>query len=1059
MYSATFQIKKLTAFALLLCAGSLLGQKADKVQTASYKKQPNDTLYVSGVVTDASSKTGAQGIRIAVKGFSATITDPTGNFKLRVPAYDALLQVDGEGYQSVNVSLKGRKTLAIALHDESHPSVYESIVLPYGTKLKSDAPEAATQFQADGSWGNPYEMPDAQLQGHVAGLNSIRRSGSPGVGANMFLRGYTSLYATNKPLVVIDNMVYDYNDYGESIIANNYTNPLALIDVKDIDQVSVLKDASSMYGTKGANGAIIITTARAKQQATKIDFGAYTGVNFAPQNLPVMNASDYRVYLSEMLQSKGMSSSDIASLPYMNDSKTPYYYSTHNNTDWQKKIFENSVNSNYYLKVTGGDNIATYALSMGYMKNSGVVKATDLTRYNTRFNAQFNFSQRFTGTANLSFTYNEQNLKDQGIANNTNPIYLSLVKAPFFTDRDVNENGTVSPNLADADALNVSNPAAVIDVMQAYNKYYRFFGSFGFKYEISKHVNAATLFGITYDKVRENVFIPRKGVANDTVPNAVIDSRLGAQVKRLFSIYNDTRLNYNNAWGKHHFNANLGMRYQGNQAEQDFALGFNSATDELVSVQNGVNLLRQVGGDIGEWNWMNVYVNADYNFGNRFFIGFNTAMDASSRFGEQTTSGIKIGSVPMAVMPSVSAAWLVSSEKFMANSRISYLKLRASYSFTGNDDIGNYSSKQTYASQNLLGLQGLVRSGISNPYLHWEKVARQNIGVDLGFWNDRVQLSADGWQNKTTNMLVYQPLETVTGFKQVITNDGSMNTKGLDLMLNVRVLNHRNLKWDISANASTYKNEVLSVPGGSFTTNFAGATMLTRNGDVANLFYGLKTEGVFSTDAEATSSGLQKKMPDGSLRAFAGGDVHFTDLNGDKLIDDKDRTVIGNPNPSWTGGINNRISWKRFTFDVMFTFTKGNDVYNYLRQQLESESGTQNQLQSVANRWRANGQVTSTPKATWGDPMGNAAFSDRWIEDGSYFRLRELNVAYNVPIKKQGFIKDLNIYASGYNLLTFTKYLGYDPEFSANPSVFAQGIDTGLNPQFISIMGGVKLGL
>lgn len=1052
-------IQRIAILTLVLASLSSIAQT-----TAEDKKVPavnqGSGLTVTGTIKDGATGKPAPGVGIIVIGFSAAISDDQGSFTLKVPDYDALVQVTGEGFETRVVPLKGRKTIEVLLNDETHENMYQSVQMPNGTTMKSDITASVTGRETDGGWTSPMEIPDAFLQGKVAGLNSVRRSGTPGVGANMFLRGFTSLYATNKPLLVIDDMIYDYNDYGESIIANNYTNPLALIDVKDIQDVTVLKDASSIYGTKGANGVIIVTTSRAKQQATKIDFGAYYGVNFAPGKMPVMNASDYRIYLSDVLQARGWSSSDINSQPYMNDNTAGTdYYATHNNTDWQGKVMENSINSNYYIKVTGGDNIATYALSMGYMKNEGVVRGTDLSRYNTRFNANLNFTQKFTGTANLSFTYNEQNLKDLGIAPGTNPIYLGLVKSPLFTDREVNAEGKVSPNLADADMLGISNPKAVVDEMLAYNKYYRFYGSFGFKYKFNNNFAAGTLIGITYDKVRENVFIPRKGISNDTLSNAVIDSRMGTQVKRLYTLFTDTKLSYTKQSAVHGVNANIGFRYQNNSADQLYALGFNSATDELVSVQNGLNALRQVGGGVGEWSWINVYSNVDYHYKHKFFAGISAAFDASSRFGEQATEGLKLGDVPVAVMPAVNLAWLVSSEHFMANSGISLLKLRASASKSGNDDIGNYSARRTYRSQNLLGMQGLLRSGIGNPYLQWENVARLNFGVDLGLWNDRVQFTADLWSNKTTKMLTYKSVESIFGFDQVLTNDGEMKTNGVDLSLIVRAINKPKLKWDISANATTFKNEVLSIPGESFTTNYAGATLLTKEGQAASQFYGLTTNGVFASAAEAATSGLMRKAKDGSLVPFGGGDVIFNDLNGDKIIDINDRSVLGNAQPDWVGGINNKVMWDRFTFQALLTFTMGGQVYNYLRQQLESAGGVENQLQSVANRWRADGQVTNTPKATWGDPMGNAGFSDRWIEDGDYLRLRSLSVDYLVPLKNTRFIKDITVYAAGYNLLTFTNYLGFDPEFSANPSVFAQGIDTGLEPVYKSVMFGVKIGL
>ncbi len=1050
---------RLTKSAVLLClffvANNISAQTPVVANTQQNKKE-----VLTGTVTDAATKKPVAGARVTVTDFSAAITDDKGAFKLNVPSYTDNIIVTSEGYGTKQIALKGRTTVNISLQDGALPSFQENVTMPFASAPKRELTAAASLYNPKGEWKKPMETIDALLQGQVAGLNSIRRSGTPGVGANLFLRGYNSLFGTNKPLIIVDGMLYDNNDYGQSIIANNYTNPLALINAQDVENITVLKDAASIYGTKGANGAIIITTSRAKQQATNIDFGAYTSVNRQPDFLPVMGASAYRTYLSEILQSKGLSSAEIAAMPYMKDDTAgnAEYYRYHNNTNWQKNVFNNSVTNNYFLKVTGGDNIATYALSMGYANSKGVINTTNLSRYNTRFNAEFNFSKRLTGSANLSFTFNEQNLKDQGIADKTAPMFLALTKAPFLTANEVNSKGVFSPNLEDADILGVGNPNVIIDNMIAANKYYRFSGAFRFNYEIKKGFTASTQFGVVYDKVRENIFVPRKGVANDSVSNAVIDSRLGSQVKRLFSFYTDSRLEYKKIINRHHkIQTRLGIRYQHNNAEQDYALGFNSATDELISVQNGLNALRQVGGGIGEWNWMNTYFNFDYGFRDKLFVSVNAAMDGSSRFGTQAENGISLSGVKFAILPSISVAWLASSENFMANSKIDLLKLRASYSMTGNDDIGNYTSRQTYSSQNLLGMQGLVRNGVGNPALQWETGQKINLGLDIAAVNDKLTLSIDAYKTKTSNMLVYEQLPAATGFNNILTNNGSMENTGIEASLNFRVINKTNFKWDVGVNAGTYKNKILSVPGGMFVTKYAGAEILTKEGSPANVFYGYVSQGVFSTGAEATAAGLRKKNSDGSFSPFGAGDIKFKDINGDKVIDENDKEVIGDPNPEFFGGFTNSFTYKRFQLDALFTFVTGNDVFNYLRYRLESVSGVENQLQSAVNRWRAEGQQTSTPKATYGDPMGNSRFSNRWIEDGSYLRLRSVSLSYQLPVK-DGFIKNATIYVAGNNLLTFTKYMGFDPEFSASPSPFAQGIDTGLDPQFKSATLGVKLG-
>jgi TonB-linked SusC/RagA family outer membrane protein len=1048
------------AFMLVFKGASLMAQDAPVQTDTVIVPQASSKSTLTGVITDAGSKKPIAGIRLEVGKFSVAITDANGKYSLKVPDYLSEVTVSGEGYGRRTVALVGRQTMDLALLDDSYETMNEPAATPFGLSPQRNMTQAQGTYDPAGWSINMRETPDALLQGRVAGVVSTRRSGTPSAGAELLIRGYHSLYATNQPLVVIDNMIFDINDYGISLIANNYTNPLSLIDPKDIDKITVLKEASSIYGSRGANGAIIITTVRAKEQATKIDFGVYMGLNMAPKSLPVMKADDYRIYLNDVLQSQGMSSGQIAAQPYMSDDPAnPQYASYQFDTDWQDRVFQNSMASNYYIKVTGGDNIATYGLTMGYMQNEGIIKNTDFKRYNTRFNAEFNFSKKFTGYTNLSFTYNEQNLKDQGIADKTNPVFLGLAKAPFLNDYIVNAEGVQSPNLADRDTLGMSNPSAVIQNMQAYNKYYRFNGLFGFNYQISRSLRATTIFGVVYDKVRENIFVPSSGVAKDTLSNAIANNRLGTQVKRLNSFFNDTRLEYSRQFNSQHsLNSRLGIRYQKNSAEQDFALGFNSATDELVNIQNGLPSLRRVGGGLGEWNWMNIYYNADYSFRNKYLLSFNVAMDGSSRFGKEAQEGMNINGNKFPIFPSLSAAWLMSSEKFMANAGFDLFKIRASYSIAGNDEIGNYSGRQTYRAQNLLGMQGLVRNGIANPGIQWETTKTFNAGVDVSFWNERVSITADVYSSRISNMLVYEKLPAATGFSTVLTNNGSMENNGFDVGVNARLIHGRKLKWDLGFNIGRYKNTIGQVPGGSFKTFVAGATILTQNGLDPNLFYGYSSTGVFASDAEAANAGLRIQNADGSYSNFKGGDVRFNDLNNDRLIDENDQAVIGNPNPDFVGGINNRLIIGRFEFSALVTFSEGNDVFNYMRYRLEASSGYENQLVSVNNRWRGNGQVTSVPKASYNDPMGNARFSDRWIEDGSYIRLRSVSLQYTIPLKNKT-IHNASIYANALNLFTLTPYKGYDPEFSMGNSIFQRGIDTGFEPMHRSVTLGVRLGL
>jgi hypothetical protein len=410
-------------------------------------------------------------------------------------------------------------------------------------------------------------------------------------------------------------------------------------------------------------------------------------------------------------------------------------------------------------------------------------------------------------------------------------------------------------------------------------------------------------------------------------------------------------------------------------------------------------------------------------------------------------------------MPSLGAAWIVSSGSSSGTSRkVDLFKFRATISRSGNDDIGNYTARQTYTSQNFLGMQGLVRSGVPNPSIQWETSTKGNFGIDVAFWNDRVAMSVDLYTSKTTDMLVYEKVLSGSGFENVLTNGGAMKNSGIEAMVNMRAINQSALKWDLGFNFAANQNKILTVPNGQFLTNTHGATIITQTGAAANVFYGYKTNGVFKTTSDALVSGLRTKNADGTFSNFQGGDMQFVDLNGDKIIDEKDMQQLGSSAPRFHGSFSSKLSIARFTIDALFTFSQGNEVFNQLRYYLESVSGTDNQLKSVVNRWRTEGQVTNMPKASFGDPRGNNRFSDRWIEDGSYLRLRNITLSYDLSFKEK-FVKNATVYLTGNNLLTFTKYMGFDPEFSAGNAGFAQGIDTGLDPLFRSVTMGIRIGL
>ncbi|MBF4470715.1 SusC/RagA family TonB-linked outer membrane protein [Flavobacterium sp. HJJ] len=1057
------KIIKLTCLVSLFFAGGLEAQlyaQTTKDSTAIVPQKKVQGILVQGVVKSAKTNTALSGINIAVEGFSAAISNNDGSFEIRVPNLQALLTISGQDFQTKVYPVKNRKSgLNIVLSEAYYSPTYLNASLPSGDLMQYNNTSAASvvNFKKE-QWSAPVtESVAGFLQSRTTGLTSIKNSGAPNAGSYLALRGFNSLYGSNRPLIIVDGMIYDDEDYGSGIIANNDSSPLTNIDVKDIEDITIMKDGTSLYGTKGANGVINITTTRAAELSTKIDFTMYGGVNQTPDEMPLLDADGYRTHLSQLEATRGLSQQQIASLPYMNDNVgSPGYYKYHNLTNWQDKVFKSSINQNYFLKVRGGDDIAKFGLSVGYLDSKGIIDKTDSKRYSVRLNAALRLTEKLSVDANLSFINNQQNQWNQAFSN-TSPLYLALTKSPLLSENIVSDAGEFSPNLADVDYFNVSNPKAILTNGFGTNNNYRFFGNLKFNYELSKAWNITSIVGLSFNKERELFFIPDKGVADFILPTAVGKNSSGSEVQTYNGLYTDTFASYmKKFYNDHNLDVRFGFRAQSNKTETDLGLGFNSSTDDFTSVTASSSLLRVVGGELGEWHWLNMYASGNYNFRNKYFLTANYAVDGSSRFGDDPETGKS----KYALMTSISGAWLISSEDFMKGiNDIDYLKLRVGFGTSGNDDIGNYTAQTYYVSQNLLGMQGLVRGNIGNTNLQWETVLKTNLGVDFGLYKERINGSFDVFSNKTSNMIVYEKTAAENGFDSVESNSGAMRTYGVELGMNARVVNTPDFTFDFGFKVSHYNNEVQSLPSGDILTEFGGATYLTSEGKDANLFYGLRSNGVYSTTAEAVATGLSKRLTNGDLVPFGGGDMRFTDVNGDKIIDDKDRVVIGNPNAAVTGSFNTDFTYKRFSLKALFNFSAGNDLYNGVRYNLEKMSGYENQSAAVANRWRAEGQQTDIPKAVWGDPMGNAVFSDRWIEDGSYLRLKNLVIGYDVPVNDSKHVKYIQLYATANNLLTFTKYLGFDPEFSATSSIFGQGADVGLVPQFTSYQLGLRLGL
>lgn len=1027
--------------------------------------QQTSSITVSGTVINSTDSKPIVGISVKIGTFSSSITDQNGKFSISVPDKDATLFLSGVGYQTKEVALKGRSELTIAMFNEGFKTYYGNVLMPMGSKSRTDITNSISTMK--GIVSSPYESVDQLMDGEVSGMRTIMRSGVPGIGANMFIRGLNSLNASAQPLVVVDGMIMETNIFNNSLMDGHMYSPLSSIDVKDIASITVVKDAASIYGSKAGNGVILIESTRSEDVSTKIDFYVQGGINYRPKNIPMMNANQYKSFLVDQLATSNLyTDAELNLLPYLKENETfAEYVNYHNNTNWQDQVFKNSYSTDYYLRVTGGDDVANYGLSLGYMKHSGIVDNTNFSRLTTRFNANSYIAKRLLMKANMAVSYQNNLMRDDGMNARYSPIYTAMLKSPLLNPYVADNDGLFTLNYAGVDSIGkYSNPKALIDNTIGENKNYKLFGTIGLVYEFNKDLKLSTLFGVNFDRNRDNIFYPSTGIAFDITVNGDTTYRSSStRVEQFFAVYNDTRLSYTKQVDVvHKFLFNLGARYNVNNYQNVYSLSGNASDDQFTALQSGNKLTFITNGNAGNWKWVSMYANVDYGFLNKYFLSFNMSMDGSSRFGKDVPDGIKLFSNKYGVFPSLGGSWLVSSEDFMKNLRaIDQLKLRLSYGLTGNDGIGNYIAQSYFISRRFMEGTGLVSGNLSNSQIQWEKTGKFNLGIDLGLLNERLFMSLDYFNNVTDRLLNVKTVNDVFGYYSFLNNDGKLKNSGIEFGLNARAVNSSSFSWDMGFNISTYKNEIVSLPGGTDKFDIAGvnATILNQVGSPIGLFYGYKTAGVYKTQAEAQSDGLIWVDPKGFQHPFRAGDMKFINVNSsDNIINQDDRVVIGNPNPDFTGMFSNLFSYKRFSLNVVFTFSKGNDIYNALRAKNESMVDYANQSSAVVNRWRVENQITNIPRADYGDPTGNSRFSDRWIEDGSYFRLKSLSFSYS-PDLKVNFFKGITFFLTANNLFTFTKYLGFDPEVSMSGSSYLQGIDAGLTPQFRSVFAGFKLGL
>lgn len=1035
------------------------------------------TIDVTGKVVDAVTGEPLAGVQLQAfnNKYYTAMTDENGAFTIQVPKFITALSARLEGYNLNNVSLNGRTSGVNIL--------MQSNLLKGDYTTNASARKSVTE---ESFVNTPALTVDQEIQNRLgADVRSIQRSANPAEGVAMFINGLNSLNSNAMPLIVVDDVVYDMLYDATMLHTGYFNNLLQAINVDDIESVEVLKNGTAFYGAKAANGVIRIKTKRCHSMATRIDVNINAGLELRPKNFDLMNAGQYRSYASNLLQT---TNTTLTEFKFLHSEPDYYYYNVyHNNTDWNKEISRTAFTQNYGISIQGGDDIAQYNLSVGYGDAKSTLKRNDMQRFNVRFNTDIVLNKWFYTQFDASYTNVTRNLRSDGWENNqflqalASPSALANIKAPFLSPYDFATDRHETDFIADADdylnevwgSINttraqVANPAAVLANGEAKNKNHSdctmINVSIAPTWEPTNNFSLTEKFSYTLQSLDEAYFTPIIGMPTYTLPgnlDATENSKYTMYSKHN-AVFSDTRADWKILPnGPHRVELLGGIRFMNDIYRASYMYGDGTGSDKTP---NTPSKNRKIDGTDTNWRTLAYYANVDYNYMGKYYLTGQLSMETSSRFGKKADGGLKMFGVAWGLFPSLQAAWVMSNEDwFHTNNMVNMLKLNAGFESVGNDAMDNSATLTYMASEMLFGNanSSLGLSNIGSSSLQWETTNRFNFGFEGNFFNNRLNLRANYFFSKTNNLITLGTLAYVAGIPNYYTNDGALKNHGFDAAFNAKIIDSKQFKLELGASIGHYKNKLTRLPQGmnSYETNLYGGTVLTEVGRSAGVFYGYKTEGVYKDTGAAEADGKFIRDASNNPVYFGAGDIKFVDKDGNGEINANDRFVIGDPNPDIFGNISLKLHYgKNWSLATNFNYSVGNDIYNYQRAVLEGGSNFINQTTAVTRRWTTEGQITDMPKATYSDPMGNSRFSDRWIENGSYLKLKNVTLSYKVPIQNE-YIQGLTFWAAANNLFTLTKYLGPDPEISCGNSVLYQGIDAGYLSSGRSFHLGVKINL
>lgn len=997
---------------------------------------------VTGKVTDSSGQP-LPGVTVVVKGTTnGTISDNNGGYSISNVNSGSTLVFSFVGMKTLEIVVGDQTTIPVILRDESI-GIDEVVAIGYGTVKKSDLTGSVSSVKTGELQQTPITSIDQGLVGRASGVQVTQTSGMPGSIASIRVRGSSSLQGGNEPLYVIDGFpVYNGEGFG-STGGRAQMSGLATINPNDIESIEILKDAAAtaIYGARAANGVVLITTKSGKKGQDLISFESSIGFMAVANKLDLMDAQQYAALVVEA---------------YTNDKLTPPYdvqkmaeiAKIGKGTDWQDEVFQNGTTQNYQLTFSGGDEKTSYAISGNYSDQVGIVINSDFVRYSTRLNLDRKMNDFVTIGSHFTASQTTTNIVptdtggEGGVVTGAmkfNPILPIYSNEETGEYTQINTPGTLVPNPVATAREQIFNNATTRVLGDIYTEI-SFLNDFKLKVSIGTDV--------FYSKA--NLYTPSKIYQSNGKASATVS------VNRSINWLNENTLNWNKTFNDiHSLSVLAGFTMQQNNSEYVSASSAEFVNDIMKYNNLGAGAIyNQPGSSATQWNLMSYLARVNYSLASKYIFSVNSRIDGSSRFGSNNKYGF---------FPSGAFAWRISEEEFMSpyTDLISNLKLRTSYGFTGNTEIGVYESLATLGSAGwIIGNQlvsGFFPNKIPNPDLKWEKTGQFDVGVDLGMWDNRVRLTSDFYIKKTTDLIYNVSIPSSSGYQTMLKNIGSVQNKGVELSIETDNLTGK-LKWNSAFNISFNRNEVLELGGEEYKEMPEGDGHLKTGsfrrlvvGQPIGIFYGYRFDGIFQS-VEETQMQISSTSPIGvGLR-------RYKDLNGDKKIDaTNDREIIGDANPDFFGGFTNTFSYQGFEANIFLQYSYGNEIFNYNAIELETPTGGQNAYADLVNRWTPTNPSNVYPKANTNRAV---LVSDRWLEDGSYLKLKTVSLSYNFPKLTGKHIQGIKLYVTAQNLITWTKYRGYDPEVSyRGASTLEAGEDFGGYPQARTYLAGLKIDL